>query len=223
MTRAISHVQYSKSEELLNTLTHAAGAFLAAGVLWLALGRSLLMGGLAAPLSALIYGLSMLLLFITSAVYHGLPAGPARQKARVLDYSMVFVLIAATATPIALVGLYDRARGRALFIFIFAWACALTGLAMSLFFFEKTRILRMVLYVGQGIIMFAVSYPLIDLIDKNSFLSFLLGGAVFLIGMIFLRLGVKHRYMHTVFHLFVLAGCAIHFYAMLKYVFVLPT
>ena len=71
--------------------------------------------------------------------------------------------------------------------------------------------------------MFAVSYPLIDLIDKNSFLSFLLGGAVFLIGMIFLRLGVKHRYMHTVFHLFVLAGCAIHFYAMLKYVFVLPT
>ncbi|HOO25919.1 MAG TPA: hemolysin III family protein [Clostridiales bacterium] len=221
MFKKIKHVEYSKKEEILNVLSHLAGAFLAGLVLYICVKRSLNMGGLNRIISALIYGLTMLALYLTSAVYHGLPAGPYRQVARVVDYSMVFLLIAATATPIALVGLYDKARGYAIFIFVFAWFCALAGIIMSVFFFEKTRLWRMILYVGQGIIMFGVSVDLLGLLNKNSFLLFLFGGAVFVAGMIFLRLGVKREYMHAVFHVFALAGSAIHFYAMLKYVFVL--
>lgn len=223
MFKKIKHVEYSKEEELLNVISHLAAAILAGLVLYICVKRSLHMGGLNSLLSAIIYGLTMIALYLTSAVYHGLPAGPYRQLARMVDYSMVFLLIAATATPIALVGLYNRARGHAIFIFAFAWGCAFLGIIMSVFFFEKTRVWRMVLYVGQGIIMFAVSFPLIGQINKKAFLLFLLGAFVFVFGMIFLRLGVKYKYMHTVFHLFVLAGSAVHFYTMLKYIFVLPT
>lgn len=211
---------YSKKEDKLNCITHGAGVILAAVVLVVCLKKSLEFGAPNKILSALIYGVTMMTLYAASALYHGLPTGKLRKIARVIDYSMIYILIAGTATPCALVGLYDIHRGHALFVFYFAWACAAIGILMSVLFFEKTKVLRMVLYIGEGVVMFASVFPIKGAINKNALGLLILGGLIYTAGTIFLRLGKKKEYAHTIFHLFVLAGSGMHFYVMVKYIFV---
>jgi len=216
----IKLVTYSKNEDKLNCITHAAGVVLAAAVLAVCLANAVHAGGANKIISALVYGISMVILYGASAVYHGLPAGNLKKIARVIDYSMIYILIAGTATPCALIGLYEKDRGHALFVFYFAWGCAALGIAMSVLFFEKTKKLRIMLYIGEGVVMFASVYPIVDLIDKRALGLLMIGGLVYTTGMLFLRLGKKREYAHTVFHLFVLAGSLLHFYVMVKYIFV---
>jgi hemolysin III len=216
----ISLADYSKREDKLNCMTHAAGVLLAAAVLAVCLGRSLDSGEANKIVSALIYGISMIVLYGASALYHGLPPGKLRKIARVIDYSMIYILIAGTATPSALIGLYEKSRAHALFVFYFAWGCAVLGIAMSVLFFEKTKVLRIILYIGEGVVMFASVYPIVGLINKRALGLLIVGGLIYVAGMIFLRLGRKREYAHTVFHLFVLAGSLTHFYVMAQYIFV---
>jgi len=216
----IKLVTYSKNEDRLNCVTRAAGVLLAAAVLTVCLAKALESGGANKLISALVYGISMLVLYGASASYHGLPAGNLKKIARVIDYSMIFILIAGTATPCALVGLYDISPAHGWFVMCFAWGCAALGIVMSVLFFEKTKALRIILYIGEGVVMFASVYPIVDLIDKRALGLLILGGLIYTAGMIFLRLGRKREYAHTVFHLFVLAGSLTHFYVMVKYIFV---
>ena len=199
-------VAYTKKEDKLNCVTHAAGVLLAGAVLAVCLQRALEQGTINSIVSALVYGISMMVLYAASALYHGLPPGTARKAARVIDYSMIYILIAGTATPCALIGLYEKDRAHALFVFYFAWSCAALGIAMSVLFFERTRVPRILLYIGEGVVMFASVYPIAGLIDKRALGLLIVGGLVYAAGMIFLRLGRKREYAHTVFHLFVLAG-----------------
>jgi len=215
----ITLVPYSAREEKLNTVTHAAGALLAVGALAACLADASVPGGRRVTASALVYGLSLVTLFGASALYHGLPQGNYKRIARVVDYSMIFLLIAGTATPCALVGLYGRAPGTAWFVLTVAWLCAAAGIASTVLFFEKTKALRIVLYLGEGVVMFASVFPVIDRIDKTALGLLILGGLIDAAGMIFLRLGKRMEFAHTVFHLFVLAGCAVHFYVMIRYIF----
>jgi len=212
-------VAYTRREEKLNTFTHAAGALLALGALAACLADVSVPGRPRDWVSALIYGLSLLTLFLASALYHGLPGGRWKKIARVVDYSMIFLLIAGTATPCALVGLVDRAPGTAWFVLAVAWSCAAAGILSTVFFFEKTKALRIVLYLGEGVVMFASVFPVIDRIDRTALGLLIAGGLIEAAGMIFLRLGKRMEFAHTVFHLFVLAGCAVHFYVMIQYLF----
>lgn len=216
----IKLVVYSKKEDRLNCITHGAGVLLAAAVLVICLKKSLESGAANKIASALIYGGAMVILYAASAFYHGLPAGKLRKIARVIDYSMIYILIAGTATPCALVGIYDVDRGHALFVFYFAWVCAAIGILMSVLLFEKTKVLRMVLYIGAGVVMFASIYPIAGAIDKKALGLLILGGLIYTAGTLFLRLGMRKEYAHTIFHLFVLAGSVTHFYVMVKYIFV---
>jgi hemolysin III len=104
-------------------------------------------------------------------------------------------------------------------VFFFAWACAAIGIVMSVFFFEKTRVLRIVLYIGEGVVMFASIYPIAGMINRRALALLFVGGLVYVAGMFFLRLGRKKEYAHTLFHLFVLTGSVTHFYVMVKYIF----
>lgn len=216
----IKLVTYSKNEDKLNCITHAAGVLLACAVLAVCLQRALDQGTVNSIVSALVYGISMMVLYAASALYHGLPAGNLKKVARVIDYSMIYILIAGTATPCALIGLYEKDRAHALFVFFFAWGCAALGIMMSVLFFEKTKAFRIMLYIGEGVVMFASVYPIVGLIDKHALGLLIVGGLVYTAGMIFLRLGRKKEYAHTVFHLFVLAGSLVHFYVMVQYIFV---
>ena len=216
----IKLVTYSQKEEMLNTVSHAAGVILAIAVLAVTLSRSIAAGKANMIISAVVYGVSMIVLYGASAFYHGLPAGNLKKIARVLDYSMIFILIAGTATPCALITLYEKDQRYCWFVFGVAWGCALVGILSTVFFFEKTKVLRIVLYIGEGVVMFSSVYPIIDMINKRALAILIFGGLIYVTGMIFLRWGIKKAYAHTIFHLFVLAGSVTHFYVMIKYIFV---
>ncbi len=193
---------------------------MAAVVLAICLSRSIRSGEANKIISALVYGASMIVLYSSSAFYHGLPAGRLKKIARVLDYSMIFILIAGTATPCALVSLYEKDPEHCWFVFFVAWSCALAGILSTVFFFNRTKVLRMLLYVGEGVVMFASVFPIADQINKRALGILIAGGFIYVIGMIFLRMGRTKAYAHTVFHLFVLAGSLTHFYVMVEYIFV---
>lgn len=219
LTDSVALVKYSKKEDRLNCLTHAAGAAAAAVVLAVCLASSVAAGDRYKIFSAAVYGASMIVLYTASAVYHGLPEGPAKKRARMVDYSMIFVLIAGTATPCALIGLYGKSPSLCRFVFLTAWGCAVVGIASTVLFFQKTRVLRIVMYIAEGVVMFSSVFPILDEIDKSALGILLLGGLVYILGMLFLRWGQKRQYAHNVFHIFVLAGSAIHFYAINEYMF----
>lgn len=216
---SIPLVTYTGREEKLNTLTHATGALLALGALTACLADASMPGRPRDWVSAAVYGFSLLTLFSASALYHGLPGGRWKKIARVVDYSMIFLLIAGTATPCALLGLADRAPKTAWFVLSVAWGCAAAGILSTVFFFEKTKALRIILYLGEGVVMFASVFPILDRIDLKALLLLILGGLIQASGLIFLRLGITVEFAHAVFHLIVIAGCAVHFYVMLRYLF----
>lgn len=216
----IELVTYSKKEDRLNCLTHAAGVLIAAAVLAVCLPRAIKSGEINEVISAAVYGMSMIVLYGASAFYHGLTAGNLKKIARVIDYSMIFILIAGTATPCALITLFDISPVHCWFVFGVAWGCAFIGILSTVFFFTKTKVLRMVLYIGEGVVMFASVFPIIDIINKRALGILILGGLIYVAGMIFLRMGKTKAYAHTVFHLFVLAGSLTHFYVMIKYIFI---
>lgn len=219
LTDGIPLVVYTAREEKLNTLTHAAGALLALGALAACLADASAPGRPRDWASALVYGLSLVTMFGASALYHGLPGGRWKKITRVIDYSMIFLLIAGTATPCALIGLYDRSHGTAWFVLAVAWGCAATGILSTVFFFEKTKALRIVLYLGEGVVMFSSVFPILDLIDLRALLLLIAGGLIQVFGLIFLRLGKTVEFAHMVFHLVVIAGCSVHFYVMISYLF----
>ena len=134
----VNLVTYSKKEDKLNCITHAAGVVLAAAVLAICLAKSVKTGEANKIISAVVYGVSMMVLYGASAFYHGLPVGNLKKIARVLDYSMIFILIAGTATPCAMIGLYEKSPAHGWFVLYFAWGCAVVGILSSVFFFEKT-------------------------------------------------------------------------------------
>ncbi len=214
----IELVTYSKKEDRLNCLTHAAGVLMAATVLAVCLARAIKYGATNKTISAAVYGMSMIVLYGASAFYHGLTAGNLKKIARVIDYSMIFILIAGTATPCALISLYEINPLHCWFVFYVAWGCAFIGILSTVFFFTKTKVFRMVLYIGEGVVMLASVYPIVSMINMRALGILILGGLIYVAGMIFLRIGKTKAYAHTVFHLFVLAGSTAHFYVMVKYI-----
>ncbi len=213
-------VHYSEEEEKVNVITHAAGIVLSFVVLVLCLKRALDSGKMNVVVSAIVYGGSMILMYGASAFYHGLSPGKLKRFARLIDYCAVFILIAGTATPCALAGVYGKNRGIALFIFFFAWACAIIGIVMSAVAFEKTKAARLILYIGEGLIMFASVLPIKGSIIPRALHLLFFGSLIYVAGMFFLWLGKTKKYAHGVFHIVVIMGSLVHFYVMLKYIFV---
>ena len=215
----ITLVEYTKKQEQWNCITHAVGAAMGVAAVVVCVIRSLPAHSLRITLSGVIYGLSMIVMYTASAVYHGLPVGNAKRYARLIDHSMVFLIIAGTATPCALVTLYNISAFHCWLVFCVAWLSAVIGILSAVFFFEKSKAVRMVLYIGEGFVMITSVLPIIDSIDKTAYATLWLGCGVLLLGAVLFGLGRKYAQLHTVFHVFVLAGTAIHFYGIATYVF----
>lgn len=210
-------IEYSKSVDYLNCATHAVGAVLAAGALAAAVVKAGAHSG-RAVFSALVYCLSLLAVYTISAVYHGLPKGEAKRRARLADHTAIPVLLAGTATPCALITLYDISIAHSMLVFCLAWFCALFGIISKLFFFQKLKAACIVVYIAGSAVMLASCIPLLGSIDNYAFGLLLLGCTAYLIGAVFCGLGIKRPCLHAVFHLFVLAGSAIHYYVIYAFV-----
>lgn len=212
----IDLIEYSKKVDFCNSLTHAVGAVLSVPALIMLLMKA---EGFRSTVSAAVFGLSLLAVYTVSAVYHGLPQGEAKRTARRVDHSTVPTLIAGTATPCALITLYNISVVHATAIVVLAWGCTFFGLISKLFFFEKTRSATVAVYIGTSLLMLCSAIPVLGKINTDAFGGIVLGNAFYLVGALFCGIGRKRPVFHVVFHVFALIASAIHFYVI--YVFII--
>lgn len=204
--------------EPLNSLTHLFGIILSAVAMIVMLVKTETM---TATISVIIFGVSLLLLYSASTIYHGIKASPTVISwLRKVDHAMIFVLIAGTYTPFCLIPLRDSI-GIPLLIAI--WAIALSGIGFKLIWFHCPRIISTLLYIGMGWIIVFVFQPLADHIETAGLVYLVLGGVIYTLGGVIYAikpkfLELKHLGFHEIFHLFILAGSLCHFLAINYYV-----
>lgn len=177
------------------------------------------MGSARYTAAAVVYGLSIILLYGSSAVYHGLPRGEAKRTARLVDHLVIPVLLAGTATPCSLITLYNHNKICCVVVLLLGWGSVLFGFIAKLFFFQKTKAACVAVYIIAGAVMLSCSLAVIDEINIRALLLLVLGCAVYLFGSIFCAVGRKHPWFHVPFHMFMVAGSMIHAYVIYEYIF----
>ena len=200
--------------EKFNGLTHLSGALLAlAGTVVLVVLASLK----ADPwkiVSFSIYGATLLFLYASSTLYHS-TRGRTKDVFRKFDHAAIYLLIAGTYTPFTLVSL-NGAWGWSLFGVV--WGLAVLGIVQELWLAKGARIVSLVLYLLMGWVAIVAVVPLIDALTWSGFLWLITGGVVYTAGVVFYSFDTRFRHFHGIWHLFVLAGSAIHYTAIVLYV-----
>ena len=206
--------EYSIREEVFNSVTHGLGAALAIAAIPLCTVVAVGDGGGLTLAAALIYSIFMFLEYTMSTLYHAIQADGAKRVFKVLDHSFIYLFIAATYTPYCLVTL---AGGHGVALCIFVWAVALIGVAAEAFWVFRPRWISAVLYLLLGWSIIAFLPELYALLDPAGFWLLLAGGLCYSVGCIFYVLK-KVPYMHSLFHLWVLAGSICHFFSIILFV-----
>ena len=214
--KGITIPKYTLAEELMNSISHGVGALLAIAALVLMVVKSALYSHDAfAVVSVSVYGAMLIILYVASTIYHALKVNRAKKVFRILDHCAIFLLIAGTYTPYTLVTL----RGPVGWVmFGVVWASAIIGVTLNAISLEKFKVFSMICYLASGwVIVFAFGY-LWKQMPSNGSLFLILGGVAYTIGAVLYGIGKKKKYMHSVFHLFVLIGSILHFFSIMFYV-----
>ena len=200
--------------ERLNTFTHLLGAVIAlAGLVVLVVFASL-KGDVWRIVSFSIYGTSLFLLYLFSTLYHG-TKGSLKTVSKKLDHISIYLLIAGSYTPFVLVSL-TGAWGWSLFGVI--WGMAVIGILLECFSSDEPRIIQVIIYLLMGWIALIAIKPLIESLSMAGFLWLLGGGLFYSVGIVFYILDLKKDHFHGIWHLFVLAGSATHYFTIMYYV-----
>ena len=200
-------------EEIANSLTHGlalAGAIAAAPFLFL-LERPMSAAGIVA---AAVYAATMMLLFAASTLYHALPAGRAKRAFMRIDHGAIYVFIAGSYTPF-LLGALDGAWGWALFGVV--WSLAACGVALKACNLLSRPALSTALYVAMGWLVLVAAVPLSERVPMTGLGLLVAGGLAYTAGVVFFVLDGRVRYAHAVWHGFVAAGAAFHYFAVLDF------
>ena len=203
-------------EEQASALTHGVGALaaLAGGAVMVALAA--LHGDGWQLAAAIVFSISLLLLYIGSTLYHAIQRPRAKSALKVFDHCAIYLLIAGTYTPFTLVGLRGDV-GRSLFIAI--WSLAAAGIVFKLFFTGRFKLLSTGVYVAMGWLVLLAIKPVWAALDAWTFGWLFAGGAAYTLGTVFYH-RPSMRYSHAVWHLFVVAGSVCHYIAVLAQVHV---
>ena len=197
---------YTRGEEIFNMVSHIVGGGMGVVVLAACVIRAAVHGNVMGIVTSAIYGVSMILLYTMSSIYHGLKPGIAKKVLRVLDHCTIYFLIAGTYTPIALCGLTRVSPAIGWVIFGIEWGFTALAVTLTAVDLNKYRIFSMAAYIVMGwcIIVF---YPTaLKALGELGFMLIFIGGVLYTIGSVLYGLGSKRRYIHSVFHLFVLLG-----------------
>lgn len=207
----------SHFEEWLNTYSHGGAAILAFfGALYLVF-VALRSGQAYALESALVYGATMVLLFSASASYHGATAPRLKRKLRILDHCAIFLFIAGNYTPLLLLTIGEDIGWS---LFTFQWLFALVGTLLKIKFTGRYDWFFILMFVVMAWIGVLQGDYLYHALPTDGFTSLVLGGAVYMIGIIFYKAEERVPYAHLIWHLFVIIGCSIHYYMIARYVFI---
>ena len=207
---------YSETEERINIGSHATGFVLSVVALVLLVRYAAIYGNAWHVVSFSIFGVSLMVLYAASTVYHSAKNPRFRRKMRIVDHASIYILIAGTYTPFTLVTLHGVTGW---VVFGVTWGMAVTGIILKLFYTGKYDSLSTVMYVFMGwIIVFAIK-PLINNLASDGLFWLVAGGMAYTTGAILYSIK-KIKFNHAIFHVFVLAGSFCHFVAV--YFYVLP-
>jgi hemolysin III len=209
----VDYVQPTLGEEVANSVTHGVGAvFSVAGLIVLVIIAALRGTGWHVVACA-VYGASLVLLYLSSTLYHALTNGPAKRVFRILDHAAIYVLIAGTYTPFTLVTLRG-VWGWALFGIV--WTLAVLGIVLKCFFTGRLHVLSTAMYVLMGWMAVVAIRPLSQALPWPGLLWLLAGGVLYTLGVAFFS--QRWKYSHAIWHVFVVAGSVCHFFDVYRYV-----
>ena len=183
---------YTGAEELLNSLTHGLGAVL----------------GITALVTAL---------YAVSSIYHGMKKGMAKKVMQVIDHCTIYFLIAGSYTPIVLSALRPVYPVLAWGLLGFVWTLALVAAVLTAIDLKKYNVFSMICYVGIGWAILPFMKQTLQVLTLPGFLLLLLGGIAYTVGAVLYGLGGKRRWMHAVFHIFVVLGSGLQFLSIWGY------
>ncbi|MBO5090410.1 MAG: hemolysin III family protein [Clostridia bacterium] len=213
---------YTRGEEIFNMVSHIAGGGLGVIMASLCIIKAFINFDAYQIVGAFIYGISMVVLYTMSSIYHGLVPVTAKKVFQIIDHCAIFILIAGTYTPIALCNLreYNAIIGWGLCGFV--WAMAILGVVFNAIDLKKYSVFSNVCYIAVGWCVLFVLKPLLNAMQAAGFWWLLAGGIAYTIGAIFYAVAAKKKtkYIHSVFHLFVVVGSVLQFVSVFFYVLV---
>lgn len=209
---------YTRGEEYFNTISHIIGAAFGLAALIMCLIVSIARQDPWAITSSIIYGVSLILLYIMSSVYHGLRNGTAKKVMQVIDHCTIYILIGGSYTPPMLCAVRPLSPGWGWTILGLVWGCAIVAIILTAIDLKKYAKFSMACYIGMGWCVVLAIKPILEAIPLEGVLWLLAGGISYTLGAVLYGLGKKHRYMHSLFHLFVLAGSVMQFVAIFRYI-----
>jgi len=207
------HRAQSLGEEIANSVTHGLGALLSIAGLVVLIVAASLRGTAWHIVSCSVFGASLVLLYTSSTLYHALAPNRAKRVFHVLDHSSIYVLIAGTYTPFTLVTLRGP-WGWTLFAIV--WTLAVLGILFKSFGAHRRPFMSTAVYILMGWCVAVALRPLLAALPWEGFLWLLAGGLSYTAGVAFFAL--RHKYAHSIWHLFVLAGSVCHYVAVYRFV-----
>ena len=197
---------YTKGEEIFNMVSHIVGGAWGVAVLVICTVITLVNRDAVGLLCGTVFGISMILLYTVSSVYHGLRTNMAKKVFQIIDHCTIYLLIAGTYTPMLVCCLAKKYPVEAWITFAAVWGLAAVATALTAVDMKKYRVFSMLCYIGMG---WAIIFSIDKMYRSISAVGFWLllgGGVLYTVGVIFYNIGKKKKYFHSIFHLFVLAG-----------------
>ena len=202
---------YSRGEERMNMITHIVGFALGVAALLLCVLRSLAANNAWGVFSGMIYGFGMIALYAVSSIYHGLRPGMAKKVMQVVDHCTIYFLIAGSYTIIALCALRPVYPVIGWGLFCFEWALTALAVTLTAIDLKKYNVFSMICYIGMGWAVVPFMPQTYAVLGSGGFWLLLLGGIAYTVGSILYGLGKKKKWMHSVFHIFVVLGSLLQF------------
>lgn len=202
-----------RRSERFNTITHLVGAVLAFPAIVVLVVFASLQGDPWRIVSFSVYGLTLFSLYLFSSLYHGL-RGRIKKTFQTLDHISIYLLIAGSYTPFTLITLRG-AWGWSLFGVV--WSLAIAGIVLDSLHERGPRSIQMVIYFCMGWLIVIAMYPMLHNLATGGLVWLLVGGLLYTVGITFYALDKRIRYGHGIWHLFVLAGSASHYFAIFLY------
>lgn len=208
---------YTKGEEIMNMVTHIVGGALGVVALVLCVIRAALVGGAAAVVGSAVYGTSMIALYTISSVYHGLHPSTGKKVLQIIDHCTIYFLIAGSYTPILLSAFLPVYPAIGWSLLGLEWGLAALATTLTAIDLHKYRVFSMICYIGMGWGIVVVLPLALEVMTHIGFYFLLAGGIAYTIGAVLYGIGAKKRWMHSVFHIFVVLGSLLQFLAIFFY------
>lgn len=211
--------KYTKGEEIFNMTSHIVGGALGIVATVLCIVFAAIHGNVYGVVSGAVYGITMIILYTMSSIYHGLkPERPAKKVFQILDHCSIFLLIAGSYTPFALCTIREADVATGWTIFGVIWGLAILGIILNSIDIKKFKVFSMICYLLMGWCIITKANLLPESLGMNGLVLLVSGGVAYTVGAVLYGLGKKHKWMHSIFHLFILLGSLLQFFCILLYV-----